>query len=113
MSESGRPGDAEQQGVAELRSLRSGIEAIDNELVGVLADRVRLARQIGAAKRRLGLPTLDPQREAAVVRRAVDKAREAGLEDESVRYIIWHVIGLCRRAQEGQGMDNPAPAWRG
>jgi chorismate mutase len=42
---------------------------------------------------------LDPAREAAVVRRAGTVARDAGLEDEDVRYIFWHLIGLSRRAQ--------------
>jgi chorismate mutase len=50
-------------------------------------------------KRKAGLPTLDPPREAAVVRRAGALAREAGLDDEDVRYIFWHLIGLSRRMQ--------------
>ena len=56
-----------------------------------------------AAKGVLGLPTLDPAREAAVVRRAGELARDAGLDGDDVRYIFWHLIGLSRRAQmEGE-----------
>ena len=86
-----------------LRGIRERIEQIDRSLVGLIADRVRLAREVGDAKRELGLPTLDPAREAAVVRRAGSLAREAGLEDEDVRYIFWHLIGLSRRAQMEEG----------
>lgn len=83
----------------ELESLRVEIEQIDRELIGLIARRVELGRVVGRAKRRLGTAILDPAREAAVVRRAGTLAREAGLEDEDVRYIFWHLIGLSRRAQ--------------
>jgi len=82
-----------------LRSLRERIEQIDRELIGLIAERVQLARDVGAAKRDLGVPTLDPAREAMVVRRAGELAREAGVGAEDVRYIFWHLIGLSRRAQ--------------
>jgi len=83
----------------ELETLREEIERTDRALVALVAERVALARRVGSAKLALGLPTLDPAREAAVVRRAGTLARQAGLDDEDVRYIFWHLIGLSRRAQ--------------
>lgn len=85
--------------VGELARLRGEIERLDRELIGLIAARVGLAREVGLAKRALGTPTLDPAREAAVVRRAGTLAREVGLADEDVRYLFWHLIGLSRRAQ--------------
>ena len=83
----------------ELAAIRTEIERIDRGLIDLIAQRVQLARRVGVVKRLSGLPTLDPPREAAVVRRAGALAREAGLEDEDVRYIFWHLIGLSRRMQ--------------
>lgn len=83
----------------ELTRLRDQIERVDRDLVALISTRVALGRLVGTAKRAAGLPLLDPAREAAVVRRAGALAREAGLEDEDVRYIFWHLIGLSRRAQ--------------
>ena len=83
----------------EMDRLREEIETIDRSLIELIARRVDLAREVGRAKRAAGLPTLDPAREAAVVRRAGQVAREVGIEDEDVRYIFWHLIGLSRRAQ--------------
>jgi chorismate mutase len=84
---------------ADLTSLRTDIEQLDRELVALIARRVALARSVGVAKRMAGLPTLDPAREAAIIRRASTLARGAGLGEEPVREIFWHLVGLCRRAQ--------------
>lgn len=93
----------EEQAAAELDRLRGEIERVDRAIVAQIAERVALAGRIGAAKEVLGLPTLDPRREAFVVRRAGELAREAGLPDEDTRYLFWHLIGMSRRAQLEQG----------
>jgi chorismate mutase len=84
----------------DLARLRDQIERVDRSIIELIAERVRLAREVGATKQAAGIPTLDHAREASVVRRVVETAREAGLpyEDE-IRQIFWQLIGLCRRAQ--------------
>jgi chorismate mutase len=86
----------------DLVALRQEIETVDARIVQLIAERTALARRIGEVKRAAGQPTLDPAREAAVVRRAGLLARAAGVAQEDVREIFWHLIGLSRRAQEGK-----------
>jgi chorismate mutase len=87
----------------ELARIRAEIERIDRSIVELIAERAALAREVGPVKGALGMPTLDPPREAAVVRRASALAREAGVPEEDVRYVFWHLVGLCRRVQmEGE-----------
>lgn len=85
--------------MTDLAQLREEIERVDRAIIELLTRRVELARAVGMAKRAQGLPTLDPAREAAVVRRAAELARTSGLSSDEVREIYWHIIGLSRRAQ--------------
>ena len=90
------PGDP----LAELAQCRTEIEDIDRRIVGLVAERVAIGRRTATLKRAAGLPILDPQREAEVIRRAVTTARKHDLPLEAVREMFWHVVGLSRRAQE-------------
>jgi Chorismate mutase len=84
----------------ELASCRARIGEVDSDIVALLAERVALAKRTSALKRAASLPLLDPRREAEVIRRAGELAREHGLDAEPVRQIFWQIIGLSRRAQE-------------
>jgi chorismate mutase len=86
-------------GGGELERLRGEIERIDRQLIALIAERIAIAQDVGRAKRASGLPTLDPAREALLIRRAAGMAREAGVEQEGVRAIFWHLIAMSRKAQ--------------
>ena len=56
------------------------------------------------------LTTRDPVREARVVRRAAERAREAGVDEELVRDVIWRIMASARDAQTGRtGWGPPEP----
>ena len=92
-----------QDATAALAERRREIEHIDRQLVELLAKRVQAGKEIGALKRVAGLPTVDPAREAEVIRRAGELARASGIPNEPVRAIFWQIIGLSRRAQVDEG----------
>ena len=91
---------------AELEELRRSVDAVDRSILDAFAERVRIVRRIGDVKEALGQPVLDPAREAAVVRRAAETAREAGLDDEAVRDIFWRLVGLSRRTQREERAED-------
>lgn len=86
----------------ELERLRQRIGEVDRALIDGIAERLRIARRIGEIKTRLGLPVLDPAREAEVVRRAGAEARDRGADPELVRAVLWRIIDHAR------GVQNPA-----
>lgn len=83
-----------------LARLREEIVALDDALIAVLARRLAVAAEIGAIKQRLGVPVMDPAREAEVVRRAAARARDQGLDPELVRAVLWRVIDHARGVQD-------------
>jgi chorismate mutase len=87
----------------ELTRCREEIERIDRDIIALLARRLTLGKRTGDLKRDAGLPILDPTREAAVIRRVTEEAREAGLPPEPVREVFWQIVGMSRRAQEAPG----------
>jgi len=85
---------------SSLATLRAQLEAIDADLIALLARRMEVARAVGAHKRAHGLATLDAGREAKVVSAAARLARDAGLPEEEVRQVFWQVVAMSRRAQQ-------------
>ena len=97
---------AAREPAADLRrmeQLRERIMDCDRELVDVLRRRRDLVLEVGALKTSLGFPVTDPRREAHVVRRAARLAREAGLDEELVRNLIWSIMSAARSQQYAPG----------
>ena len=86
-----------------LEEVRQRIIELDEALVDLIGERKALVLEVGRIKTELGLPVLDPAREAAVVRRAAALAREKGIDEELTRDVIWRIIASAREEQEGSG----------
>ena len=84
-----------------LEVLRKRIVELDGALVDLVAERKALVLEIGQIKADLGLPILDPAREAAVIRRAATLAREKDVDEELVRDVIWRIMASAREEQSG------------
>lgn len=62
-----------------LDQLRKELEAVDNDLMAIVARRQQLAAEIGRVKRAAGIPTRDYAQERVVLARARDRAEVQGL----------------------------------
>lgn len=87
---------------AALADLRTELEALDGELIRLVGRRRELVLEVGQVKAELGRPVLDPPREARVVRRAAERARNAGVDAELIRDVIWRIIASAREVQTGR-----------
>jgi chorismate mutase/prephenate dehydrogenase len=86
-----------------LDGLRWRILEVDEALIELVGERRALVLEIGRLKAQMGLPVLDPSREAAVVRRAAELARKRGVDEELTRDVIWRIMASAREEQEGSG----------
>ncbi len=82
-----------------LATLRSGIERIDKKIVGLIGQRVELARDAGRVKREAGLPVIDETQEHEVLARVRELAASAGLPYEDLHALQAYLIEISRRAQ--------------
>jgi chorismate mutase/prephenate dehydratase len=84
-----------------LKEERARIDAIDDEIVRLLNERVSWALKVGAKKDELGLPLHDPARERLIFERLLAKntAHGSALDDIAVTAIYREIISACRNAE--------------
>lgn len=92
-----------------LVRLREVMSEVTDRLIELMGERRKLAIEIGRVKEELGLPVLDPAREAQMVRQAAVRARELGVDPEMARDILWRIIASAREAQGGRRPGWPDP----
>jgi chorismate mutase len=103
----GEPAEGEGGVDTELQALRQRIVELDDELIRLVGRRRDLVLEVGRVKQALGLPVLDPAQEARVVRRAAERARALGVDEELARDVIWRIIASARAAQENRTSWGP------
>ena len=74
-----------------LEELRSKIDEVDKQLARLLEERLRLCREIGEAKARVGAPLRDPAREEEVLSRVPPRLKR----------IFKAIIEECIEVQRG------------
>ena len=79
----------------DLAALRSRIDALDRELLGLLNRRAALALQVGELKKRDGSPVFRPEREAQVIE-GLKAANPGPLATASVAPIWREIMSACR-----------------
>jgi chorismate mutase len=75
-------------------ALRKKIDAIDENFVLLLRDRIELCKRIGKIKQENGLAVKDLRREDEVYLHIMAKALESGLDPQKVEAIFKQIIDL-------------------
>ncbi|MDE7181278.1 MAG: bifunctional 3-deoxy-7-phosphoheptulonate synthase/chorismate mutase type II [Muribaculaceae bacterium] len=73
---------------AALKAFREEIDAIDAEIVVLLARRMAVADEIGELKRKEGIPVLQPERYCSLMERRVEEAEKLGLSPQFMRKVF-------------------------
>jgi prephenate dehydrogenase len=83
----------------ELKQAREHIDAVDREIVRLLAQRMHLAQRAAQAKAKLGAPVLDSTREAEVMGARRAWADELKVDADAVADVFRAIMTMARRAQ--------------
>lgn len=84
--------------MSDVEALRAQIDAIDDALLTLVAERARVATALGFAKAALGRPLRDEAREAQV-RARLQASAPAPLVTEDVEALQSALTRICLRAQ--------------
>ncbi len=83
----------------EIAPLRAEINRLNAEIMGRLAERVKVAVAIAEVKRRHGKPVVDPIRERAVLDKARADAKAGGVDPDGADRVFRAIIDLCVEAE--------------
>jgi predicted regulator of amino acid metabolism with ACT domain/chorismate mutase len=92
----------------KLQELRRDIDRIDEQIISLLSQRLRLADDLVALKRKLKLEVRDESRERQVIGRARSLARKHGMDpgvaEDVMRLVMAHMTGEERERLGAAGM---------
>lgn len=83
----------------KLQPLREQIDAIDAQILDLLARRGRVAQEVGHVKAETNAPVFRPEREAQVLR-GVAERNPGPLKDEDVQTIFREIMSACRALEK-------------
>lgn len=82
----------------KLEEWRKEIDLVDAEIIKLLNQRARIARKIGVLKVKAGLPVVDPEREAEILRNACSENQNL-IDDAGIISIYRRIIRESKRLQ--------------
>jgi chorismate mutase len=86
--------------MGDIKQLRREIDAIDEQIMRFLAERVKVCEAVGASKKTHGLPIQDAKREEEVFKRIRARAAELGLSPLQVEAVYREIVNMCSSVQE-------------
>jgi chorismate mutase-like protein len=93
-----------------LKDQRARIDAIDDKIVDLLAERESIIREVAGIKAENGIPAVLPDRVAQVRERAVARAAEYGMDAALIRNLYQQLIDYSCNLEEtlivGHNVDN-------
>jgi len=82
-----------------IEEYRTKIDAVDRELVRLMAERLAVSRAIGEVKSRAGLPVLDAAREKVVLNKVHALAEEQGADGRDIERVYERLIEISKSVQ--------------
>ena len=96
----------------ELSHLRDKIDAVDKQMLDLLAQRLQLVEQVGEVKSAYGLPIYDPSREAAMLASRREEAERKGVPPSLIEDILRRTMRESYSSENDSGFKCLRPELR-
>jgi chorismate mutase len=84
----------------DIQTLRKRVDEIDDQIIKVLSERVKICKSIGETKKKQGLPVRDKSRENEVFIRVKEKAAKYQLDPAQIEMLYREIVNICSAVQE-------------
>jgi chorismate mutase-like protein len=82
----------------KLKEKREKIDLIDQKLLTLLNQRLRISLEIGKLKKEMGKKIYDPKREKEILNK-LKRKNKGPLKEEDLRKIFTTIMKVCRKSQ--------------
>ena len=86
-----------------LEKLRRDIDAVDEELIALLARRMEISEEIGEYKRQRGMAVVQPERYRALMEKRVEEGEAMGLRSAFIRRVLGMIHEESVKVQNVKG----------
>jgi chorismate mutase / prephenate dehydratase len=84
----------------EIQQLRKKVDAIDDQILNALHERVKTCKSIGDSKKKQGKPVRDILREKDLYERVKERSIRLGLNSGQVEAVYREIVNMCSAVQE-------------
>jgi chorismate mutase/prephenate dehydrogenase len=92
-----------------LTKLRDQIDAVDQQIIDLLAERLRLVGEVGEVKTKHGLPIYVPEREASMLAKRREEAVSKGVPGNLIEDILRRVMRESYASENDTGFKTVNP----
>ncbi len=84
----------------DMEKLREKIDAIDDQILRDIRERVKICRAIGELKKKRNIAIRDETRETEVFKRSKEKAELYKLDPNKIERLYREIVNICSSVQE-------------
>lgn len=95
-----------------LSKLRDQIDAVDQQIIDLLAERLRLVGEVGEVKTKHGLPIYVPEREAEMLAKRREEAEKKGVPASLIEDILRRTIRESYASENETGFKTVNPSMK-
>jgi chorismate mutase/prephenate dehydratase len=84
----------------DIAALREKVDVVDDQILRIIRERVKICQAIGDLKKQQGKPIQDISREIEVFKRVKERAELYKLDPIKIERIYREIVNMCSSVQE-------------
>ena len=82
-----------------INQLRDEVDILDNQIIYLLAKRMKIIKEIALEKKKIGYPLIDKKREEQMKQNWLCKSQFFKIEDKPIQIIFNEILQMSKKTQ--------------